>query len=67
MNRIVIPLVVLAAIALTLVLTWNMYFYYFDSQVRVGTILLTIVISLLTGLLTGFFIGLSQGRRGRKA
>jgi L-cystine uptake protein TcyP (sodium:dicarboxylate symporter family) len=67
MNRIIIPLVIVLIVAATLFFTWNVYFYFFDSQVRVGTIVMTVVLSAFLGWAVGFFMGLSQGRRGRKA
>jgi hypothetical protein len=67
MNRIIIPLVIVLVVAATLFFTWNIYFYFFDSQVRVGTIVMTVVLSVFTGWLIGFFMGLNQGRRGRNA
>ncbi len=57
MKAIVTGLVVVAVLAVVLFFTWGFYIPFFDSSIRVGTLILTVAIPLLVGLLVGFFMG----------
>ena len=57
MKAIVTGLVVVAVLAVVLFFTWGFYIPFFDSSIRVGTLILTVAIPLLLGLLVGFFMG----------
>ncbi len=62
MKALVPALVVIAVVAIVLVLTWGFYIPFFDSSIRVGTLILTIAVPLLIGLLIGFFMGRSSAK-----
>ena len=62
MKAIVTGLVVVAVLAVVLFFTWGFYIPFFDSSIRVGTLILTVAIPLLIGLLVGFFIGRSSAK-----
>jgi uncharacterized protein YneF (UPF0154 family) len=62
MKAIVTGLVVVAVLAVVLFFTWGFYIPFFDSSIRVGTLILTVAIPLLVGLLIGFFMGRSSAK-----
>ena len=62
MKAIVTGLVVVAVLAVVLFFTWGFYIPFFDSSIRVGTLILTVAIPLLVGLLVGFFMGRSSAK-----
>jgi uncharacterized protein YneF (UPF0154 family) len=62
MKAIVTGLVVVAVLAVVLFFTWGFYIPFFDSSIRVGTLILTVAIPLLIGLLIGFFMGRSSAK-----
>ncbi len=62
MKAIVTGLVVVAVLAVVLFFTWGFYIPFFDSSIRVGTLILTVAIPLLVGLLIGFFMGRNSAK-----
>lgn len=62
MKAIVTGLVVVAVLAVVLFFTWGFYIPFFDSSIRVGTLILTVAIPLLVGLLVGFFMGRNNAK-----
>ena len=62
MKAIVSGLVVVAILAVILFFTWGFYIPFFDSSIRIGTLLLTVSIPLLVGLLIGFFMGRNSAK-----
>jgi uncharacterized protein YneF (UPF0154 family) len=57
MKAIVTGLIVVAVLAVILFFTWGFYIPFFDSSIRIGTLILTLIIPLLIGLVLGFFMG----------
>jgi hypothetical protein len=57
MRALMTVLVIVAIIAVVLFFTWGIYIPFFDSSIRVGTLVLTLTIPLLLGLLIGFLMG----------
>ncbi len=62
MKAIISGLVVVAILAVILFFTWGFYIPFFDSSIRVGTLILTVAIPLLVGLLVGFFMGRNSAK-----
>ncbi len=62
MKAIVSGLVVIAILAVVLFFTWGFYIPFFDSSIRIGTLILTVAIPLLVGLLIGFFMGRNSAK-----
>ncbi len=62
MKALVSGLVVVAILAVVLFFTWGFYIPFFDSSIRVGTLILTIAIPLLLGLVIGFFMGRNSAK-----
>jgi hypothetical protein len=57
MRALMTVLVVVAIVAVALFFSWGIYIPFFDSSIRIGTLVLTLAIPLLVGLLVGFFMG----------
>jgi hypothetical protein len=62
MKAIVTGLVVVAVLAVVLFFTWGFYIPFFDSSIRIGTLILTVAIPLLLGLIIGFFMGRNSAK-----
>jgi hypothetical protein len=62
MRALMIFLVIVAIIAVVLFFTWGIYIPFFDSSIRVGTLVLTMAIPLLLGLLIGFLMGRNSAK-----
>jgi MFS-type transporter involved in bile tolerance (Atg22 family) len=62
MRALMTVLVIVAIIAVVLFFTWGIYIPFFDSSIRVGTLVLTLAIPFLLGLLVGFFMGRNSAK-----
>jgi uncharacterized protein YneF (UPF0154 family) len=62
MKAIVTGLVIVAVLAVVLFFTWGVYIPFFDSSIRIGTLVLTLTVPLLLGLVIGFFMGRSSAK-----
>lgn len=62
MKAIISVLIFLAILAVVLFFTWGFYIPFFDSSIRIGTLVFTIAIPLLLGLLIGFFMGRNSAK-----